>query len=141
MVSSAVAEVARICRQTRSAWLAVCALHERAEVLGVHTSVWGGNDDDYDDAESVRTSLENTLLPPGTRPTERTVYDPACAGVAVDGLTSQGIRRGELAHVRKLDTDDIHVTVNGEYAWLIDGLRSSEPLHMAALLPNDIGSQ
>ena len=198
MVSAAVAQVATICRQAQSVWLAVCALHERAEELGVHTSVWGGNDDDYDDAESVRASLERALLPLGTRLTGEAVYEPATAGNAVAGLDTpldlgklshvvatvldelywtnftrdwladrgpnfdlrygerypvgdtilldqglsarphrQGLRLGELAHVRKFDVDGIHVTVNGEHAGIIDSLLGSPPLHVAALLPNE----
>ena len=118
MVSAAVAEVATICRQAGSAWLAVCALHERAEELGVHTSVWGGNGDDYDDAESVRASLDHALLPPGTTPTGGADYEPASVGTAIAGLYTP-LDLGKLSHVVASVLDEQYWT-NFTRDWLAD---------------------
>lgn len=119
MVGAAVAEVATICSHAGSAWLAVCVLHERAEELGVHTSVWDGNSDDHLDAESVKESLEGALDPPdGTQPTSGTDYDPEFVSAAIAGLATP-LDLGRLSHVVATVLDGLYWP-NFTRDWLAD---------------------
>ena len=192
-------KVASICGGAGSAWLATCALLERAESLGVQRDPWADGDA-RQEAERVRELLERAL----SRPTDvsrhvGTADDTSNVGDALATMTTslttgelsylvasvldeqcwrsftrdwladrgpvfdlrpgdrypvdemrlkgpsdysarpdrRGRRAGDLAHVRRLRSDGIRVTVNGEYPRIIDRLASSPPLEAAVLLPND----
>lgn len=82
-----------------SAWLATCALLDRAEVAGVLSSVWDNDDARRGAAESVRASLERFLYPPGgSNARVGSAYDPTSTGQAIAALATT-LNVGELSHV------------------------------------------
>lgn len=132
MAGAAVAEVAAICGQAGSAWLAVCGLHERAEELGVHTSVWDGDNDDHLDAEAVKESLERFIEPPdGTQPTSGTDYEPESVSAAIAGLATP-MDLGRLSHVVATVLDGLYWP-NFTRDWLADRGQSSNSVSGSAI--------
>ncbi len=107
-MSAPVIEIAAVCREANSAWLATSALLELAEAQGVRISVWEVDDDGRTKAESVRESLERALLPPGgADPRVGGVYDPTATADAVKAVDTP-LAAGELAYVVAAVLDQLY---------------------------------
>ena len=107
-MSTLVAEIAAICRQAGSAWLAACTLLKRAEGLGVRSSVWAYDDVDREEAESVREWLERALLPAGgADPKVGATYDSESVSDAIAAISTP-LAVGELSFVVAAVLDQLY---------------------------------
>ncbi len=98
MVSADVDEVASICRQASSVWLATCALLDRAASLGVGRDVWADSDS-RQEAERIRAVVERALSwPEGVPLSSGAADDASDAGDAVAMMTTS-LTTGELSYL------------------------------------------
>ena len=115
MVSDSARRVGSVCRESATAWRAVCALLDHAEGLGLQSSPWSGYS--RDEAERVRGELERGLLQ-ALGGTDTAPYNGVLTGTLLQGITTSLPER-ELAHVVARFLDERH-WLSFTYDWLED---------------------
>ena len=94
--------VVSVCRESTTAWRAVCALLDHAEDGGLHLSPWSTSA--RDEAERVRSELETALLS-AQGEMERAPYNNDLAARMVQGITTS-LSEDELAFAVARVLDD-----------------------------------